>query len=88
PAHFKLDQNYPNPFNPTTTITYRVDHTGQVSLKVFNVIGREMATLVDGTQAAGQHEVKFDATNFPSGVYFYRLQAGGQTETRGMELLK
>ena len=88
PTDFSLDQNYPNPFNPTTTITYKVDQRGQVSLRVFNVSGQEVATLVDGTQIAGDHDVKFDATNFPSGVYFYRLQAGGLTESRRMVLLK
>jgi Secretion system C-terminal sorting domain len=88
PSVFRLEQNYPNPFNPTTTITYSVDHTNQVLLKVFNVIGKEVATLVDGKQASGRHEVKFDATKLPSGMYFYRLQAGGLTETRRMVLLK
>ncbi len=88
PARFSLDQNYPNPFNPTTTITYRMNQPGWVSLRLFNVIGKEIVTLVDGTQAAGHHEAKFDATNFPSGVYFYKIQSGGQTETRRMVLLK
>jgi hypothetical protein len=88
PSEFKLQQNYPNPFNPTTTITYNVDQSGQVSLRVFNVIGQEVAALVDGAEVAGHHDVKFDATNFPSGVHFYRLQTGGLTETRRMVLLK
>jgi hypothetical protein len=65
-----------------------VDHTGQVSLRVFDVIGKEVATLVDEKQSAGRKDVKFDATNLPGGVYFYRLQAGGLTETRRMVLLK
>jgi hypothetical protein len=88
PSRFTLDQNYPNPFNPGTTIKYTIAQTGRVSLRVFNVLGKELATLADGIRTAGQHEVKFDATNFPSGLYFYRLEAGGQTETRRMELLK
>ena len=88
PARFNLDQNYPNPFNPTTTITYSLIQTGQVLLKVFNVIGEEVVTLVNGIQAAGHHEVRFDATNFPGGVYLFRLQAGGLTETRRMVLVK
>ncbi|MGH7496547.1 MAG: T9SS type A sorting domain-containing protein, partial [bacterium] len=88
PAHFNLDQNHPNPFNPTTTITYSLNQTGQVVLKVFNVIGEEVVKLVNGIQVAGHHEVKFDATDFPGGVYFYRLQAGGLTETRRMVLVK
>jgi hypothetical protein len=88
PSHFSLDQNYPNPFNPTTAITYRTGNAGKVSLKVFSVIGTEVATLVDETQDAGEHKVGFHATNFPSGVYFYVLRAGGATETRRMVLLK
>ena len=88
PTHFSLDQNYPNPFNPATTITYRMNQTSKVLLKVFNPIGVEVATLVDGTQAAGHHDVKFDATNLPSGVYFYRIQDGSLNETRRMVLLK
>ena len=88
PGTFTLNQNYPNPFNPSTTITFRVDLSGRVSLKVFNMIGQEVATLIDGAETAGQHEVNFDATDLPSGAYFYRLQSGNVTETRRMLLLK
>jgi photosystem II stability/assembly factor-like uncharacterized protein len=88
PLAFQLEQNFPNPFNPSTTIRYRIDKTGRVSLRVFNVIGGEVATITDETQAAGQHDVKFDATNLPSGLYFYRIQVGGLTEIRRMVLLK
>jgi hypothetical protein len=88
PTGFRLEQNYPNPFNPSTTITYRVTKAGQVLLRVFNVIGKEVATLANGMRAVGQYDVKFDAMSLPSGVYFYRLESGDLTETRRMVLLK
>lgn len=88
PVEFELSQNYPNPFNPTTQITYSVPQRGQVTLKVFNVLGSEVATLVSGIQDAGRHAVTFDAARISSGVYFYRLQAGGMSITRKMLLMK
>jgi hypothetical protein len=88
PQQFRLDQNYPNPFNPATTITYTVGRTSRVSLRVFNLVGKEVATLLDETQSAGHHEVVFDATNFPSGMYLYQLHAGQLTGTRRMVILK
>ena len=88
PSVSRLDQNYPNPFNPSTTISYQSPVASYVSLKVFDILGREVATLVNGHQAAGVKEVKFDASNRPSGVYFYRLTAGSFGETRRMLLLR
>jgi Secretion system C-terminal sorting domain len=88
PSKFALEQNYPNPFNPTTTIQYTVKSTGNVSLKVYDVVGREVANLVDGTQNAGNHEVKFLASNLASGVYFYRLVSPSGTMVKKMMLLK
>jgi CubicO group peptidase (beta-lactamase class C family) len=95
PVEFALEQNYPNPFNPTTRIRFGIPVSGFVSLKVFDVLGREVATLVNEPKAAGEYEVVFDATNQPagghgitSGVYFYRLTAGGFTSTRRLLLLK
>jgi hypothetical protein len=85
---FRLAQNYPNPFNPTTTIAYQLSNAVNVSLKVFDVIGREVATLVNERQSAGSYQAAFNATNLSSGVYFYRLQAGNFTETRKMMLVK
>jgi Secretion system C-terminal sorting domain len=88
PGEFKLSQNYPNPFNPTTQIVYSVPARGFVSLKVYNVLGQEVATLFAGQQAPGQHFVTFNGSKFASGVYFYRLQAAGSTLTMKMVLVK
>ncbi|HQT92524.1 MAG TPA: T9SS type A sorting domain-containing protein [Candidatus Kryptobacter bacterium] len=74
---FKLSQNYPNPFNPSTVIGYQLSAAGNVSLKVYDILGREVAALVDGRQSAGTHTVVFDGSKYASGVYFYRLTAGG-----------
>ena len=89
PEGFTLDQNYPNPFNPATTITYRLARTGTVSLSVFNTLGQLVATLVDGLQEAGIHNITFEAGSLSSGVYLYRLTAGGATvQAKKMMLLK
>ena len=73
PTIYKLDQNYPNPFNPTTAIQFAIPFGGKVSLKVFDVVGREMANLIDTEMNAGQYKINFDATKLPSGMYIYRL---------------
>jgi hypothetical protein len=88
PAQYALHQNYPNPFNPTTEIEYSVPRAGYVSLKVYNVLGQEVATLFSGLRNAGTYQATFDAGRFASGVYFYRLQAGGLTITKKMVLMK
>ena len=88
PSSFALDQNYPNPFNPVTTISYQVPSTGLVTLEVFDLLGRSVRVLVDGTVAAGQYTVDFEAANLPSGVYLYRLTAGENVETKKMLLMK
>ncbi len=88
PSGFMLKQNYPNPFNPTTVITYRLPVAGNVALIVYDVLGKPVATLVKERQAAGSHFVKFDAVGLPSGVYFYRLQAGSFVNTKKMILLQ
>jgi hypothetical protein len=88
PLKFELDQNYPNPFNPTTQISYSVPQQSHVTLKVFNVLGMEVATLFSGIQDAGNHGATFDATKFSSGVYFYRLQAGSVSITKKMVFMK
>ncbi len=87
-ASFRLAQNYPNPFNPTTTIGYDLPSASQVSLKVYDVVGREVATLVNEAQAAGEHTATFNGANLASGIYFYRLQAGNFVQTRKMLLVK
>ncbi|HTP12842.1 MAG TPA: T9SS type A sorting domain-containing protein [Bacteroidota bacterium] len=88
PGSFVLAQNYPNPFNPTTTISYHVPLTTHVSLKVYDVLGREVAALVDGIQSAGTHTVHLDGSRLTSGVYFCTMKAEGFTQTRKLALLK
>jgi hypothetical protein len=88
PRAFMLYQNYPNPFNPSTTIGFRVHGSGHTSLRVFDVLGREVATLVNETLPAGEHSVNFSAENLPSGVYSYRLTAGGFSETKRMVVMR
>ena len=88
PASFSLSQNYPNPFNPTTNFEFRIANREPVSLKVFDVLGRDVATLVNEVRSAGVYTVHWDASSLPSGVYFYRLQAGGFIQTKKMLLLK
>ena len=87
PEIFPLYQNYPNPFNPTTKIKFRTEDTGFVSLKVYDILSNEIATLVNNIKPAGAHEIIFNAAGLSSGVYFYTLQAGKHIETRKMTLL-
>ena len=88
PAEFALEQNYPNPFNPSTTIQYSVAEPGQVSLSVYNLMGQRVAELVNETKSAGTFNVSWNASNAASGMYYYRLVAGGKTITRKMTLIK
>ncbi len=88
PESFRLEQNYPNPFNPATTIRFQVPERESVTLRVFNALGQEVATLVHKTLPAGTYTVDFQAENLPGGVYFYRLQAGQHALTRKMVLAK
>ena len=88
PTEVGLSQNYPNPFNPQTTIDYALPQASDVSLVVYDMLGREVDVLVDGPQAAGRHMVRFDANHLPNGTYVYRLVAGDKTITRTMVLLK
>ena len=88
PANYTLHQNYPNPFNPSTIIEFSVPITSFVSLKVFNVLGAEMATLVNENKSPGTHRVTWNANGYPSGVYLYRLIGGGKLFTGKMSLLK
>ena len=90
---FSLSQNYPNPFNPVTKIKYSIPQnvrrkTGNVSLKIYDVLGREVATLVNEEKPAGEYEVEFNGTALPSGIYFYQLRAGDFVETKKMVLIK
>lgn len=88
PEEFKLFQNYPNPFNPGTSIKYQVTSTENVLLVVYNILGKEIKTLVNESQSAGIYNVDFDASNLPSGVYFYKLSAGNNVTTKKMLLIK
>ena len=88
PATFSLSQNYPNPFNPSTMITYQTAKTGQVRLSVYDILGREVATLVNSVQPQGLHEVRFDGGALSSGVYIYRLQTPEFVQQRKMVFQK
>ena len=88
PTNFVLNQNYPNPFNPTTTISYSVPKTSLVTIKVYDILGREVAVLVNEEKAGGNYEIKFNASNLSSGVYMYRFQAGTFIQSKKMLLLK
>lgn len=88
PSEFKVEQNYPNPFNPSTTIRFSIPTTTRLSLKVYNTLGQEVATLAEGEFSAGTYSVQWNAAGFASGVYFYRLQAGSRAETKKLILLK
>jgi len=88
PKEYALEQNYPNPFNSSTTIRFSLPQRSHVTLKVLDVLGREVATLVDGEMEAGEHTVIYNAKDLASGVYFYQLQAGSLIQQRKMEVLK
>jgi len=85
---FQLGENYPNPFNPMTTIRYRISDIRYLKLAVYDLLGREVAKLVDGVVPAGEHAVTFDASHVASGTYFYRLEAAGKVSVRKMMVLK
>jgi hypothetical protein len=88
PTHFSLDQNYPNPFNPSTTITFELPRASHVSLCAYNTLGQLISVLVDENKPAGVFSAQFDAATLPSGVYFYRLQAGDFTQTKKLVLVR
>ena len=88
PDKFSLGQNYPNPFNPSTKIRFDVPNSGNVSLKVYNELGKEVSTLVNSFKNAGSYEINFDASVLSSGIYFYKLQSEGLSSTKKMLLVK
>ncbi len=88
PISYQLFQNYPNPFNPTTTINYTIPQDGTVTLKIYNVLGAEVMTLVNKTQTKGKYQVTFDASRLSSGIYIYRIQSGSYYNSKKMILLK
>ncbi len=85
---YELSQNYPNPFNPRTKIQYAMPKAGIVTLKVFNILGQEMITIINEERPAGEYEIEFNATTLPSGIYFYQLKVGDFIETKKMVLMK
>jgi len=85
---YRLNQNYPNPFNPSTEISFSLAKSEKVKLTVYNLLGKEVAVLVNGMRNAGPQSVTFNAPNFASGVYFYKLEAGSTVLSKKMMLLK
>ena len=88
PTEYKLDQNYPNPFNPTTKITYQLPEKSIVTLKVYDILGKEIVELVNETREAGNHEVIFNVNNLSSGIYYYQIKAGDFIQSKKMLLIK
>jgi hypothetical protein len=88
PSGFALSEAFPNPFNPTTTIQFQIPTAGRVSMKIYDRLGREAATLIDGIRAPGHYQVRWDAAAFPSGLYFCRLVTDRGSETRKLALVK
>jgi hypothetical protein len=88
PTAFRLGQNYPNPFNPITVIKYELPRASHVTLKIYNTLGQEVATVVDENKPAGVHTAQFDATGLASGVYLYRLTAGNFVEAKKLTVLQ
>jgi hypothetical protein len=88
PLEYSLDQNYPNPFNPSTTIRYAIPEDNFVSIKLFDVLGNEVFTLVNEQKQAGRYEMLFNASNIASGVYYYQINSGSFTQTRKLMLMK
>ena len=88
PEAFELRQNYPNPFNPSTTIEFALPRAVKVQLRIYDVLGRTVGTLVDEKMPAGRYEIRFEARNLPTGMYFYRIQADRFVEIRKMLLVK
>jgi hypothetical protein len=88
PTNFNLSQNYPNPFNPTTKISYALPKSGIVTLRVYDILGRDIVTLVNEYKNAGNYTVDFTSSNYTSGVYFYKLEVNGISEVKKMLLLK
>ncbi|NUM63025.1 MAG: T9SS type A sorting domain-containing protein, partial [Ignavibacteriaceae bacterium] len=88
PLEYSLDQNYPNPFNPTTTIKYSVAEDGFVKLAVYNLLGEEVATIVNNVQKAGRYEINFNASRLSSGVYIYRIETPHYNSSKKLMLMK
>jgi len=88
PSDFYLSQNYPNPFNPVTNVKYSIPQSSFVSIKIYDILGNEVATLINEEKPAGEYEIKFNGDNLSSGVYFYRLETNEFQKTLSMVLMK
>jgi len=88
PTEFDLSQNYPNPFNPSTTISYAIPTDGFVSLKIYDMLGKEVATLINEEKPAGDYTISFNANNLASGMYIYKISSGPFNQTKKMILMK
>ena len=88
PTAFSLNQNFPNPFNPTTSLSFTIPASGEVSITIYDIQGREIERLVEGRHQAGTHEISWNASDLPSGIYFARLTSNGQHQTRKLVLMK
>jgi hypothetical protein len=88
PSTYSLEQNYPNPFNPSTTIKYQLPKAGFVTLKIYDILGKEVITLVNENKVAGRHSVELNASRFSGGVYIYELKTPGFTSSKKMVLTK
>ena len=88
PRYFQLSQNYPNPFNPITIINYSIPQASYITLKIYNVLGKEITTLVNEEKLPGNYKVEFNGSNLSSGIYFYRIRAGNFTATKKLVILK
>jgi hypothetical protein len=88
PKEFELEQNFPNPFNPSTTIEFSIPSAQFVTLKVYDLLGQEVATLVNGQQTAGTHRVQWNASSLSTGFYFYKMETGNFLQTRKLMLMK
>jgi hypothetical protein len=88
PLTFSLEQNYPNPFNPKTNIRFSIPESGVIKLSVYNIVGEEVAVLINGYTEAGSFDVSFDASNLPSGIYLYNITSDKFFSTKKMSLLK
>ncbi|MDP3831725.1 MAG: T9SS type A sorting domain-containing protein, partial [Ignavibacteriaceae bacterium] len=88
PNDYSLSQNYPNPFNPITKINYTIPQTGLVTIKVFDILGKEITTLVNEEKKSGNHKIEFNGSKLSSGIYFYQIKSGSFTATKKLVLLK
>ncbi|MCX8106662.1 MAG: T9SS type A sorting domain-containing protein, partial [Ignavibacterium album] len=88
PDKFVLEQNYPNPFNPTTIISWQSPISGNQTLKVYDILGNEVVTLVNEYKEAGRYKIEFDASNIPSGIYYYKISAGSFSDVKKMMVIK